>query len=1100
MKYSLHKYATLNILLILICYSSLSYWSPIPSPEGGFVSQLLYHNNEMYAVAPGSGIYLSSNNGDNWHQITKNNPYLRVIRYISNDANTIFAATYQYGIFKTTDKGNKWNMILDTLVNGAPYTPRKIINFKSDILILSNIGIINSTDNGTTWNLNNSGLPKIDFLDLTDINNTFFLGSNKGLFKSTDYAQNWQLTGFQDVITYKVFRSGNRLFVCTYDTNTTSGPFFNIFEGDEEGIIWNKFHESIFSNSQILAFNELNTQWVIKTLKIVDSIGISSVYQSTDKGGTWNLVYKDSTHYTTKFTSGLSQSPGFIFIGSRFDGIKRKSDALPEWTTKNNGIYNNQITSITSKQSIYFSGTLENGVYSSDAQFNWRLLLKSPLLNQEMFKRINKVWTNGNIVFAGTSQGIFSTNNNGLDWTDLGLNNYEIMDIDSLNGKIYAFGNYKIGNLYAKGDFFVSDNFGQTWNIISIPENQYISAMLIKNKNIFLGTYNGLLNSIDDGKTWKYADRKFIDSLTILSIVQTNNNFLCATLKGMFISTDNGQSWKETKTGLKTKQFSKLISTGLYCLAISDKGVYLSLDHGLSWQEINKGLNNLDMIEINNISDDIYVVPAGDCIYKSSIQKLFPLYISNIPAEKFCPEMSFRVEYAIDTTFVFNADNTFTVQLSDSSGDFSSIFYNLGSAKAKAGGTIDVTLPKDIPNSSHYRIRIISSNPPSIGCDNLKDLSIIKVLKPSINGNLQSCEGKTETYSIIPTQGFKYKWNVNNGTISGDSTQPNVTIRWGSVGNAKLTAYQYNSEQCFDSSTVAIQIYSNPAQPTITKQDSFLITDADKGIQWYLNDQIITGANAQKFKPSNSGKYTVSVTNSNGCSSLSAPYTYDNSDDFTYLKIDNKSGSPGDQVNVYIRLNKGKDFANYNISNLNGVLEINSSILYPEESNKGTVVGSSRYIQINLDTNYIAENVIRSIPLKVMLGNSLISEIKLTNLKNNNIPVNIPIRQGKFNLTGVCLEGGPRLISSAGTVVINSIVPNPAKDKITINYESLESGNTVIYIINSRGETVKTLFSGDLSPGKHQSEYTVKDLTSGEYYVIMQTNSLNVMSKLIISK
>jgi hypothetical protein len=68
----------------------------------------------------------------------------------------------------------------------------------------------------------------------------------------------------------------------------------------------------------------------------------------------------------------------------------------------------------------------------------------------------------------------------------------------------------------------------------------------------------------------------------------------------------------------------------------------------------------------------------------------------------------------------------------------------------------------------------------------------------------------------------------------------------------------------------------NPSPvPVISTTDSLILTSsATTGNQWYLNDSLIPGASSQSYTPTETGDYTVSVTNSYGCTSVSLPYHF----------------------------------------------------------------------------------------------------------------------------------------------------------------------------------------------------------------------------------
>jgi hypothetical protein len=102
----------------------------------------------------------------------------------------------------------------------------------------------------------------------------------------------------------------------------------------------------------------------------------------------------------------------------------------------------------------------------------------------------------------------------------------------------------------------------------------------------------------------------------------------------------------------------------------------------------------------------------------------------------FCSNDDFNIVYkAIGT---FNSGNTFTAQLSNGSGDFSSPI-NIGSIASTTSGTISCVLPNNIPTGNGYRIRVASSNPVSTGSNNGSDITITE-------GTLYYADTDDDTY------------------------------------------------------------------------------------------------------------------------------------------------------------------------------------------------------------------------------------------------------------------------------------------------------------------------------------------------------------------
>jgi N-acetylneuraminic acid mutarotase len=94
---------------------------------------------------------------------------------------------------------------------------------------------------------------------------------------------------------------------------------------------------------------------------------------------------------------------------------------------------------------------------------------------------------------------------------------------------------------------------------------------------------------------------------------------------------------------------------------------------------------------------------------------------TSVTSNSFCSSSPFLVPFF--AFGVYNPDNIFTAQLSDSSGSFANPLV-IGSLPATSSDTIQATIPNNIRPGSAYRIRVVSSSPAITGSDNGINLSI----------------------------------------------------------------------------------------------------------------------------------------------------------------------------------------------------------------------------------------------------------------------------------------------------------------------------------------------------------------------------------------
>jgi hypothetical protein len=113
------------------------------------------------------------------------------------------------------------------------------------------------------------------------------------------------------------------------------------------------------------------------------------------------------------------------------------------------------------------------------------------------------------------------------------------------------------------------------------------------------------------------------------------------------------------------------------------------------------------------------------------------------------------------TTGDFGPSNTFTAQLSNSSGNFSTPI-NIGTSTTP--GLITATLPGNLASGSAYRFRVISSDPAVIGTDNGANITINDVPIANLSGTATICPGTPTLINIVLTGESPWSGVYTDGT------------------------------------------------------------------------------------------------------------------------------------------------------------------------------------------------------------------------------------------------------------------------------------------------------------------------------------------------
>ena len=170
----------------------------------------------------------------------------------------------------------------------------------------------------------------------------------------------------------------------------------------------------------------------------------------------------------------------------------------------------------------------------------------------------------------------------------------------------------------------------------------------------------------------------------------------------------------------------------------------------------------------------------------------------------FCPGAKFNVPFTFGG--IYTPGNIFSVQLSDSTGSFENALV-IGRLSAREGSLVAATIPADIPPGSHYRIRVVSSEPAVTGSSNQRDITINPIPAPVItaDGPLVFCNGSSVT--LDAGAGFRsYRWSNGLTTRTIVVTQP---------GDYTVTVA--NTSGCEGTSFAVPVRVTSPEKPTVTR-------------------------------------------------------------------------------------------------------------------------------------------------------------------------------------------------------------------------------------------------------------------------------------------
>lgn len=591
-------------------------------------------------------IFKSSNGGENWRQIRGTGiPTSALIYSLAidpQDTDTLYAATDQ-GMYKSTDSGEIWNPIN----NGLPdylHAMKVLINPKNTSTLYVTMwaepgsaswqgGIYKSTDGGNSWVAKNTGFPdpaatgniygftsNFPVLVINPDNPEILYTGNTpwtpdpGVYKTINGGDSWALVSIppdeevsENVEMGWITEHGVSVKCLAIAPNEPElllfGTSTNLFMTDNSGSSW----EQAYSRQTITG----TWQGTGLETTCVQDITVDPTNSSTIYAGYWDMGLLKSTdngHSFKRLVQGMFKQDEYDYTANTFsiivDPVNHDNMYIAAgWWEENKGTVctsSDQGESWNCEPTGLPGATIWSIALDTDSPVNARILYAASYKN-----------------------GVFKSNDGGQSWAAV---NGGLGVEDNLQVRKIVIDPNESQTLYAgieashtdndtvQGGLFKSTNAGVSWSRIDTPMPQlsvWDIAVVPGNPQIIYTAVSsefdhrleetfpgGVYKSVDGGTSWARVSTGFgsAENLDISSIAihPVNPNILYATTadapyhdqssgRGVFKSTDAGANWEAVNDGVGVLDLNVVTidptNPSVVFLGSSGNGIFRGLDH-----------------------------------------------------------------------------------------------------------------------------------------------------------------------------------------------------------------------------------------------------------------------------------------------------------------------------------------------------------------------------------------------------------------------------------------------------------------------------------------------------------------------------------------
>lgn len=372
-----------------------------------------------------------------------------------------------------------------------------------------------------------------------------------------------------------------------------------------------------------------------------------------------------------------------------------------------------------------------------------------------------------------------------------------------------------------------------------------------------------------------------------------------------------------------------------------------------------------------------------------------------------------------------------------------------------------------------------------------------------IRGKDNLCSGDIIEYRINENPNQTYSWSVLGGILLTDNNAGSILVEWTDVGTGRIELIIFNqTESTSDTLKLDVQINRTPeavisgfANVNRFSTSNFSTINDGTEIEWKVEGGTITSPQNEinctvDWGSPGQGKLVLIKSNLFCSDTAELAINIIDSDANAILSVNTYTASPGELIEIPIILNNSVGITEEGITGFETVLSLNSTLLVPVGNTpKGEIKDGILHIRSIIPSTPIDQDILVKFRFMATLGNSQSTVLNLIDSKPVGGIAVVNDLDGRFVLTDLCEDGGIRLVLNTDILSLQQSFPNPARDKVTIIFNIIESGYTTLKIFDNLGELKLIPVNDYLSKGQYEFNIDIRSLANGVYNYTLTTPS-----------